>query len=126
MLARTPSLNRYVATTAVIVLTGALWLAGAAVVRTTAFLTVFPLTILVVAARFGMGPAVASALGGVLAYFLLVPPTLSFAVHEGRDALALALTLAVATIASLVVEQLRQRVRNAQEQAGVERLRNGV
>ena len=68
MLARTHSLDRYVAATAVIVLTGALWLAGAAVVRTTAFLTVFPLTILVVAARFGMGPAVASALGGVLAF----------------------------------------------------------
>jgi two-component system sensor histidine kinase KdpD len=96
-------------------------------VQTTAFLAVFPLGVLALTARYGLAPAIVSACGGVLAYdFLFVPPTLSLAVRETRDALALAVVLAATTIASLVVDRLRRRANHAQRQAGVERVRNGV
>jgi two-component system sensor histidine kinase KdpD len=96
-------------------------------VQTAAFLAAFPLGVLAMTARYGLAPAIASACGGVLAYdFLFVPPTLSLAVREARDALTLAAVLAVATVASLVVDTLRRRANHAQRQVGVERLRNGV
>jgi two-component system sensor histidine kinase KdpD len=102
-------------------------LTGSSGVQTAAFLTVFPLGLLVVAARFGVGPAAVSACGGVLAFdFLFVPPTLSFAVRERRDALTLLLILVVAIVASVGIERLRQRMRSAQERASIEQLRNGV
>jgi two-component system sensor histidine kinase KdpD len=120
-------LGGYLVAPAVAALTAFPLLGGASAVQTAAFLTVFPLGVLLVAARFGIGPAVAGACGGVLAYdFLFVQPTLSLAVREGRDALALALILAVTVAASFVVERLRRRAATAQEQASAERLRSGV
>jgi two-component system sensor histidine kinase KdpD len=117
----------YLVATAFVALSAGSCLAGGPVVQTGAFLAVFALGVILVAARFGIGPALWGAFGGVLAFdFLFVPPTLSFAVHHGRDGVLLALMLSVAMLASVVVEQLRRRVRSAQMQAGAERLRNGV
>jgi two-component system sensor histidine kinase KdpD len=117
----------YLVATAVVVLSAGSCLAAGAVVQTAAFLAIFALGVIVVAARFGIGPALWGAFGGVLTFdFLLVPPTLSFAVHRARDGVMLGLMLAVAMLASVVVEQLRRRLRSAQRQACAERLRNGV
>jgi two-component system sensor histidine kinase KdpD len=121
------NLGGYLVATAVVALSAGSCLAGAAPLQVGAFLAIFALGLVVVAARFGIGPALWGALGGVLAFdFLFVPPTLSFAIHQGKDGLMLALMLAVAMLASVVVEQLRRSVRSAQMQAGAERLRNGV
>jgi two-component system sensor histidine kinase KdpD len=108
----------YAVATAVVAMSAASWLADAAVVRTAAFLAIFAVGVIVVAARFGIGPALWAALGGVLEFdFLFVPPRLSLAVDHRRDGLMLVLMLAVAMVASVVVEQLRRRARAAQRQA---------
>jgi len=121
------TLNGYFAAAGVAALIGAPLLAGASAMHSAAVLAVFPLAVLLVAAQYGLGPAAVSACAGVLAYdFLFVPPTLSFAVREGRDGLTLALMLTAAMVASLVVVRLRRRARQAQQQAGAERLRNSV
>jgi len=97
----------------------------APLVRTTAFLLLFPLGMLLVTARFGVGPAVVAAVLGVLAFdYVYVPPALAFAVPDLPNGLTLGVMMAVAAVASVLAEQLRRRAADARRQADVEALRN--
>jgi two-component system, OmpR family, sensor histidine kinase KdpD len=88
---------------------------------------VFPLGVLVVTARFGIGPAIFTAVGGVLVFdFVFVPPAMAFAWPDLRDGLTLAVMLAVAAVASLLAEQLRRQLQSARRQAEIEKLRNAL
>jgi K+-sensing histidine kinase KdpD len=82
---------------------------------------VFVLPVIVAAAAYGWGPALASAVLGVgVLDFFFIQPRYSFAVANPTDIWALALLLAVAAIVSTVAAQSRGRAlaaRRAAEQA---------
>jgi K+-sensing histidine kinase KdpD len=95
--------------------------------QTWTFATTFPLGMLFVTMRFGVGPAVFMAAVGVLVFdFIFVPPPLEFTVPSLRDGVELGVMLAVAATASVLAERLRQQVAWARRQADVERLRNAL
>jgi two-component system sensor histidine kinase KdpD len=80
---------------------------------------VFVLPVVVAAALFGWGPALAAALAGVVAYnFFLIPPLYTFRVADPDNVWALVLLLAVAAITSAVAAQSRRRALAAQAAAG--------
>jgi two-component system sensor histidine kinase KdpD len=88
---------------------------------------IFPMGVCVVAARFGMGPAIFTALGGVIAFdYLLLPPARSFVVHDATGALTLFLLLSVTGVIAFLTDQLRRQAEMAKRQAEVERLRNAL
>src|SRR5882672_12619485 len=104
----TDPLRGYVAAFAIVALCTIFASAGAKLVQTTAFVMVFPVGVLVCTARFGVGPAIFAALAGVLAFdFVFVPPALAFAIPGPRDGLILVCMVAMATLVSYLVEQLR-------------------
>lgn len=101
--------------------------ASARVLRLTDVLMIFPMGVCVVAARFGMGPAVFTALGGVLAFdFLLLPPTDSFGAHDLKGVLTVLLLLSVTGVIAVLTDQLRRQAEKAKRQADIERLRNAL
>jgi len=100
---------------------------GAEVLQTTAFILVFPLGVLIATIAFGIGPAVLTAATGVLVFdFVFVPPALAFAVPDMKNALTLAVMIAVAGLASVLAEQLRRQLQRARRQTEVEQLRNAL
>jgi len=102
-------------------------LASARVLQVADLVVLFPLGVLVIAARFGLGPAIFTAVAGVVAFdFLFIPPTMSLAIHEGRNIVTLGVTLVVTAVVSMMTEQLRRQARQARRQAEVERLRNAL
>jgi K+-sensing histidine kinase KdpD len=101
--------------------------ASARVLRITDVLMIFPMGVCLVAARFGMGPAVFTALGGVLAFdFLLLPPATAFGVHDLKGVLTLLLLLTVTLVIAVLTDQLRRQAVRAKRQADIERLRNAL
>jgi K+-sensing histidine kinase KdpD len=101
--------------------------ASARVLRITDVLMIFPMGVCLVAARFGMGPAVFTALGGVLAFdFLLLPPSSSWGVHDLKGILTLLLLLTVTGVIAILTDQLRRQADRAKRQADIERLRNAL
>jgi two-component system sensor histidine kinase KdpD len=73
---------------------------------------VFLLAVAVVAARFGLGPGIATALVGVLAFdFFFVPPYLTFAVADVQFVITFAIMIVVAVIISSLSARLRNQVR---------------
>lgn len=121
------TLRGYLAGLGVIAICTFVSIAGAAVLQTTAFAMVFPLAVLLVTVRFGVGPAVLTAVVGVFVFdYVVLPPALEFTVPNLRDGLTLVVMLAVAGVAGVLAEQLRRQVRLARRQAGVERLRNAL
>jgi K+-sensing histidine kinase KdpD len=97
------------------------------VLQTWTFATTFPLGMLFVTMRFGVGPAVFMAALGVFIFdFIFVPPPLEFTVPSLRDDVELGVMLAVAAIASVLAERLRQQVEWGKRQTDVERLRNAL
>jgi K+-sensing histidine kinase KdpD len=112
---------------AVLVVCTAFWLLGASVVHVAETVLVFPIGVLFVAARFGIGPAICTTVAGVLLYdFLFIPPTLTLVVADSKSMLTLAVMLVVAAIATVLAEQLRRREDEARRQTDVERLRNAL
>jgi two-component system sensor histidine kinase KdpD len=100
--------------------------AGAEILQTTAFVLVFPVGVLA-AARYGVGPAALAAGVEILVFdFMFVPPAMAFAIPGPKDTLTLVVMVAVATLVSLLAEQLRQQALAARRQTEVERLRNGL
>jgi K+-sensing histidine kinase KdpD len=100
---------------------------GADFLHSTAFVLVFPLGVLVATVRCGIGPAVVTAVTGVLVFdFIFVPPALTFNVPGLRDGLTLAVMVAVAALASVLAEQLRRQATVARRQAEIEQLRNAL
>jgi K+-sensing histidine kinase KdpD len=101
--------------------------AGLSFLRTIDFILVFPLAVMATVTRFGIGPGVLTAVGGVLVFdFVFVPPALHFVVPDSRDALTLGVMFAVAIIASLLAERLRNEAAKARRQAEIERVRNAL
>lgn len=95
--------------------------------HTTAFLLLFPLAILVVTVRFGIGPAVVAAATGVLVFdYAFVPPAYELSLPDLENGLTLAVMLAVAGVASVLAERLRRSAALARQQAEVEQLRNAL
>jgi two-component system sensor histidine kinase KdpD len=102
-------------------------MAGAAIFEAAVFAMVFPLTVSLVTARFGVGPAVVTAIGGAAAFdYVFVSPALAFAVPNLKDGLTLVVMLVVAALASVLAEQSRRRAEGVRRQAEVERLRNAL
>ncbi|MGH7440313.1 MAG: sensor histidine kinase [Polyangiaceae bacterium] len=98
---------------------------GKSVLQTSAFALVFPLAVLLVAVRFGRGPAIVASVAGVIACdFVIVPPAMAFAVPNLKDGLTLLVMTAVAAAISLMVERLRRKAFLAERHAGIEGLRN--
>lgn len=101
--------------------------AATGTLQTWPFATTFPLGILFITIRVGVGPAVFMAALGVLIFdFLFIPPPLEFTMPSLRDDLKLGVMLAVAAIASVLAERLRHQVELARRQTDVERLRNAL
>jgi K+-sensing histidine kinase KdpD len=87
----------------------------------------FPLGVLLIAARFGVGPAIFTAVAGVSSFdFLFIPPTMSLGIREGRNIVTLVVMLAVTAIIGMMTDQLRRQAVQAHRQAEVERLRNAL
>ncbi len=117
----------YLAGLGVVVIGALLSMAGAELFQTNAFVLVFPLGVLVITARYGLGPAVVTAVAGVLMFdFLFVPPALAFALPGLRDGLTLVVMIAVAGVASVLAEQLRRQLRKAWRQTQIEQSRNDL
>jgi K+-sensing histidine kinase KdpD len=100
---------------------------GAEILHSTAFVLVFPLGVLLATVRLGVGPAVLTAVCGVVVFdFVFIPPALEFTVPDLRDGLTLAVMVAVAGVASVLAEQLRRQVIRARRQTEVEQIRNAL
>jgi K+-sensing histidine kinase KdpD len=102
-------------------------LASARILQVADLAVLFPLGVLVISARYGLGPAVFTAVAGVIAFdFLFIPPTMHLGVRDGRNAVSLLFMFVVTAVLSLMTEQLRRQARQARRQAEVERLRNAL
>lgn len=85
------------------------------------------MAVCVIAARFGMGPAIFTALGGASAFdYLLLPPTRSLAIRDPKGALTLLFLLAVTGVIAFLTDRLRRQAEIAKRQAEIERLRNAL
>ncbi|MCL6479169.1 MAG: sensor histidine kinase KdpD [Peptococcaceae bacterium] len=75
---------------------------------------VYLLPVLFSAARWGTGPAIASAFLGVLIFdFFFIPPTLTFTVADVRYLISFAIFLLVALITGTLSNRVRQQVINS-------------
>ena len=75
---------------------------------------VFLLAVVLVAARFGLGPGILATVLGVLAFdFFFVPPYLTFAVADTQFVITFAVMLVVALVISSLAARLRRQVRTA-------------
>jgi K+-sensing histidine kinase KdpD len=112
---------------AVLLACAACWVLGASVMHVAETVLFFPIGVLFVAARFGIGPAICTTVAGVLLYdFLFIPPTLTLVVADSKSMLTLVVMLVVAAVATVLAEQLRRREDEARRQTDVERLRNAL
>jgi two-component system sensor histidine kinase KdpD len=112
---------------AVLLACTAFWVLGASVMHVAESVIVFPIGVLFVAARFGIGPAICTTVAGVLVYdFLFIPPTRTLVVADSKSIITLVVMLAVAAVATMLAEQLRRREDQARRQTDVERLRNAL
>ncbi len=101
--------------------------AGQSILQAAAFALILPLAILVVAVRFGRGPAIVASIAGVFACdFVIVPPAMAFAMPNLKDGLTLAVMTAVAGAISVMIDRLRKQVLVAERHAGLEGLRNTI
>ncbi|HEX7670677.1 MAG TPA: ATP-binding protein [Polyangiaceae bacterium] len=117
----------YGAGVAVVVICVALSLVGARVLQIADLVMIFPLGVLAVSVRFGIGPAIFTAVMAVLAFdFLFVPPTLTLAIPDVRSGVTLGTMLVVAVVSCVLAEQLRRQAEKARRQTEVERLRNAL
>jgi two-component system sensor histidine kinase KdpD len=102
-------------------------LAAFATSHTALFIAAFPVIVLASTARVGIGPAVLTAVVGVLIFdVIFVAPAFELTVPGFRDALTLAVMVAVAIVAIALAEQLHAKAALARKQADVERLRNAL
>jgi K+-sensing histidine kinase KdpD len=121
------SLRGYLAAIAVVTLCTQLSVAGASFLHATAFILIFPLGVLVVTAAFGVGPAIATVVGGGLVFdFLFIPPVRRFAIADTKDAMTLAVLLLVAAVAGMVAERLRRQAARSRRSADIERQRSDI
>jgi K+-sensing histidine kinase KdpD len=85
----------------------------------------FPLGMILVAVRFGIGPAVVTAgLGAFALNHVFVQPLFASAVHSVRDRVTMGLIGASAAAAAAYAERLRRRASSARRETEIEGLRN--
>jgi K+-sensing histidine kinase KdpD len=126
LLFRWSAVRGYLAGAAIVLLCTLLALAGAPV-EIAAFMMAFPLAVLMITARFGIGPAMFTSVVGVFMFdYVFVPPAFAFSVPNLKDGLTLAIMVAVAVVASVLAERLRRQAQHARRQAEIERLRNAL
>lgn len=88
---------------------------------------ILPLGVLAVSVRFGIGPAIFTAVTAVVVFeFLFVPPTLTLSLGDTRSMVTLGMMLVVAGVSCVLAERLRREVERFRRQAEVERLRNAL
>jgi two-component system, OmpR family, sensor histidine kinase KdpD len=121
---RLGAIRGYLGATSVLALCTIASFAGA---HAAAFVTVLPVGVLAITARFGIAPAVFTAVAGVLVWdFVFVPPPLTLSMPGFKDGLTLVVMIAVATVAGVLAQQLRRQVQQASRQAEVEGIRNAL
>jgi two-component system sensor histidine kinase KdpD len=120
-------LRGYAAGAAIIAACTVLSMAGAGVLEATAFLMLFPVAILVVTARFGLGAAVFATAAGIAAFdFVFIPPELAFAIPDFKNGMTLIVMVGVVAVASGLAEHLRRQADAARHQAEIQALRNAL
>jgi K+-sensing histidine kinase KdpD len=118
------AIRGYLGATSVLALCTIASFAGA---HAAAFVTVLPVGVLAITARFGIAPAVFTAVAGVLVWdFVFVPPPLTLSMPGFKDGLTLVVMIAVAAVAGVLAQQLRRQVQQASRQAEVEGIRNAL
>jgi two-component system sensor histidine kinase KdpD len=121
---RLGGIRGYLGATSVLALCTVASFAGA---HAAAFVTVLPVGVLAIVARFGIAPAVFTAVAGVLVWdFVFVPPPLTLSMPGFKDGLTLVVMIAVAAVAGVLAQQLRRQVQQASRQAEVEGIRNAL
>lgn len=117
----------YAAALAVVSICTAVSLAGEGVLDVADRVLLFPLGVLVVSARFGIGPGIFAAVSGIVVFdYLFVPPTLTLAVGNKKSALTLGITWTVTMVISVLTDRLRRQAERARRHAELERLRNAL
>jgi K+-sensing histidine kinase KdpD len=117
----------YATALAVVSICTAVSLAGEGVLDVADRVLLFPLGVLVVSARFGIGPGIFAAVSGIVVFdYLFVPPTLTFAVGSKKSALTLGITWTVTMVISVLTDRLRRQAERARRHAELERLRNAL
>ena len=99
----------------VIVVCGILgWLSHASHLTEANIVMVFLLGVALVAARYGRGPAIATAVVNVLVFdFFFVPPYLQFAVSDAQYVLTFAVMLIIGIIISTLTARIKDQLRAA-------------
>jgi len=117
----------YAAALAVVSICTAVSLAGEGVLDVADRVLLFPLGVLLVSARFGIGPGIFAAVTGIVVFdYLFVPPTLTLAVGSKKSAVTLGITWTVTMIIGVLTDRLRRQAERARRHAELERLRNAL
>jgi two-component system sensor histidine kinase KdpD len=87
-------------------------------INPTNLVMLFLLAVVIVALRWGLGPAIFTAIAGILAFdFFIVPPRLTFAVSDTQYLLTFAGLLVTGVVISSLASRARQRADEAIERA---------
>jgi two-component system, OmpR family, sensor histidine kinase KdpD len=109
---------QYWATAAVVTVCGLLgWLCQTWKLSETNIVMVFLLGVVMVATRFGRGPAIAAAILNVLVFdFFFVPPYLSFTVYDAQYLITFGVMLGIGLLVSALTARVRERLSASQRQ----------
>lgn len=90
------------------------WLSHTSKLTEANIVMVFLLGVVVVAARYGRGPAIATAVANVLVFdFVFVPPYLQFSVSDAQYLLTFAVMLIIGVIISTLTARIKDQLRAA-------------
>jgi two-component system, OmpR family, sensor histidine kinase KdpD len=103
------------------------FVSGLSMLSTRIFAVTLPLGMLFMTIRFGVGPAIFTAVTGVLVVdYVFLPPAVEFSMPNLKDGVTLGSMLATAAIATVYAERLRRQILWTRRQAEVEGLRNAL
>lgn len=108
----------YLATAAIVAICGLLgWLSESWRLAEANVAMIFLLGVVIVATRFGRGPAIAAAVANVLVFdFFFVPPCLSFSVNDAQYLFTFGVMLGIGLLISALTARIRERLRATQQQ----------
>jgi K+-sensing histidine kinase KdpD len=103
------------------------FVSGLSTLGTRIFAVTFPLGMLFMTIRFGVGPAIFTAVTGVLVFdYVFLPPALEFTMPNLKDGVTVGAMFATAATATVYAERLRRQIQWTRRQAEVEGLRNAL
>ncbi len=110
--------SHYLATAIVVAICGLLgWLSQHWNLAEANRAMVFLLGVVIVAIRYGRGPAITAAIANVLVFdFFFVPPYLSFSVSDAQYLFTFGVMLGIGLLISTLTAQVRERLRATQQQ----------